>query len=119
MVSAISFVGRPDVFHEDVFAIFVGADRVFVQIDLQVTGKSIGNNQRRGGKIVCLDLRADTTFEVTVARQNGGHEHVVAVNCLDDRVGQRTGVPDTGGTTETGNVKAKLVEIGLKTGFSR
>ncbi len=61
-------VGRPDIFHEDIIAVFILPQWLFEQIHFHRTCKRVGNNQWRRCQIVRLDVLRNTAFEVTVTR---------------------------------------------------
>ena len=93
-------VGRPDVLQIHVIAVCVGAERLGFEVEVHRAGERVGDDQRRGGQVVHLDVRADAAFEVAVSGQHGGDGQVVGVDRLGDLGQQRAGVADAGGAAE-------------------
>ena len=60
-------VGRPDVLQIHVIAVCVGTERLGLEVEVHRAGERVGDDQRRGGQVVHLDVRADAAFEVAVS----------------------------------------------------
>ena len=107
-------VGRPDVLQIHVIAVCVGTERLGLEVEVHRAGKRVGDDQRRGGQVVHLDIRADAAFEVAVSGQHGGDGQVVGVDGFGDLGQQRSGVADAGGAAEADQLVAERVEIVLE-----
>ena len=107
-------VGGPDVLEVHVVAIRVGAKRLGFEVEVHRAGERIGDNQRRGGQVVHLDVRADAAFEVAVAGEHGGDGQVVGVDRLGNLGQQRAGVADAGGATKADQLVAECIEVVLE-----
>ena len=110
------FRGRPDVLQEHVLALLVLADRILGDVDPHRAGESVGDDQRRRGQVVGLDVGVHPAFEVAVARQHRGADEAVVVDSLGDAVRQRARVADAGGAAVADQVEAHGVQIGLQAG---
>ena len=75
-------IGGPDVLQVHVVAVRVGAERLGLEVEVHRAGERVGDDQRRGGQVVHLDVRADAAFEVAVAGKHGGDGQVVGVDRL-------------------------------------
>ena len=80
-----------------------------VEVDVDAAGEGVGDDQRRRGEIVGLDLRVDAALEVAVAAEHGGDDEVVRLDGLGDGVGQRAAVADAGGAAVADQVEAELL----------
>jgi len=58
---------RPDVLEHDGFTLLVVTDRVFLEVNVDVTGNGVGNDKRRTGEIVTSGERVNTSLEVSVS----------------------------------------------------
>ena len=102
---------RPDIFQVDRIAFAIVAQRIGGEVDIHITRQRIGYDQRRRRQPVRFHQRMDTTFKVTVTGEHGPDGQIAFFNRLLDRIRQRTGVTNTGGTAVADQVKAQLVEI--------
>ncbi len=109
--------GRPDVLEEDGVARSVVAERVGFEVEVHGSGKTVGNDERRGRQVVHLDVGGDATLEVAVAREHCGDRQVVVVDRLGYGFGQRPGVTDAGGAAVTAEVVAELLEVRPQAGL--
>ena len=105
-----------DILQVHVIAVRVGAERLGFEVEVHRAGERVGDDQRRGGQIVHLDVWADAAFEVAVAGEHGGDGQVVGVDRLGDLGQQRAGVADAGGAAEADELVAERVEVVLQTG---
>ncbi len=74
----------------------------------------MSNDERRRSKVVCLHVRRNAAFEVTVAGQNGSRDQALFVDRLGDRCRQWTGVTDASRAAEADEVEAKRIQILLE-----
>ena len=109
--------GRPDVLEENRVTVLIFADRLRGQVLLDRTGQCVGDDERRRGQVVRLDVRRDATLEVAVARKHAGRDQPLVVDRLGDRRRQRSGVADAGRAAEADEVEAQLVEVFLQAGL--
>ena len=107
----------PDVLQEHVGAGLVLADRVVLDVPVHRPGQRVGDDQRRGGQVVHLDVGVDPALEVAVAREDRGDREVVLLHRGRDRFGQRARVPDAGDAAVADEVEAELLEVGGEAGL--
>ena len=93
------------------------AECLLLEVEVYRSSQGIGNDKRRGGKIVGTGVRVNTTFEVTVAGEDSGSDQVVVYNAVLDSVRDLTRVTDAGHATISGSGEAKLVEIPVEASF--
>ncbi len=68
---ALDLLGsRPDVLEEHVDAVFVLAQRLVLEVEVHRSGQRVGDDERRRGQVVHLDVGADAALEVAVARKH-------------------------------------------------
>src|SRR4029453_18766679 len=91
-------VRRPDVAQVDGVTIAVDADRLEFPVDVPAPGKGVSYDQGRRGEVVRADLGMDSPLEVTIARQNRGHDETTRRDPLRDAMGKGPAVADTRGT---------------------
>ena len=82
-------------------------------------GDRVGDDQRRAGEEVGLQVRVDARLEVAVARQHGGADQVVLGDRVVDLGRQVAGVADAGGAAVGGDVEAELLEVGQQAGLGQ
>ena len=80
-------------------------------VDVHGAGERVGDDQRRGGQVVHLDVGVDPALEVAVAGEHRGDREVVLVDGLGDLLRQRAGVADAGGAAVADEVEAELVQV--------
>lgn len=105
------FVSRPDVLQEDFLAFLGLADGFLFEVDVDGTSEGVGNNERRAGQVVGTNVRVNTTFEVSVTREDTSDNQITGLDGGSDLIGQRTGVTDASGATVANNGKAELFHI--------
>ena len=93
------------------------SERLLHQIQRHRSGQRIGDDKRRRREIVRPHVRIDPPLEVAIAGENRDRDEVVARDGFGDRFLQRSGISDAGRAAEADEIKAELVEIGLKTRF--
>ena len=57
-------IGGPDVLQVHVVAVRVGAERLGLEVEVHRAGERVGDDQRRGGQVVHLDVRADAASKL-------------------------------------------------------
>ena len=102
---------RPNVAQIDVVALLIAPDRLGHQINIDGAGNGIRDDKRRRGEIVRLDIGVDSALEVSVARQNGGHDEILLIDSIADRLGQRAGVSDARCAAIPDEIKAERFEV--------
>lgn len=106
------FSGGPDISQEDIVSILVLTQGLSVKIEIDVTSKSVGNDQRRRSQIVSSGLGVNSTFEVSVTRKDSSSNKIVILNNLvEDGVDEITRVTDTGHAAITGMGETQSVHI--------
>ena len=98
---------RPDIAQIDRMAVVADAERLGFHVDIDPADNGEGNHQRRAGKEVGAQVRVNARLEVAVAGQNGGADQIVLDNCLVQLRRDVTGVADTGGAAESGDIEAE------------
>jgi len=111
------FAGGPDIGEEDVFAVLVLADGLGLEVVVDSAGKGVGDDERRGSKVVGTGVRVDSAFEVSVSRKDGGGDHVVIDDSILNHVGDISGVTNAGHASVTGSGETELFEVGLNSSF--
>ena len=107
-------VGGPDVLEEHGPALRVRSQRLGGEVEVHRAGERVGDDQRRRGQVVHLDVRRDAPLEVAVARQHGRDGQVVGVDGLGDLGQQRPGVADAGGAAVADELVAQGVQVVLQ-----
>lgn len=83
-----------------------------VEIEIDVTSKSVGNDQRRRSQIVSSGLGVNSTFKVSVTRKNSSSNKVVILdNLVEDRIDEITRVTNTGHATITSMGETQSVHV--------
>jgi len=103
--------GRPDVLKVDILAVRSLTKGFIVQVLVNSAGKSIGNDQRRTGKITGSDERVNSGFEVSVTRKDCSNDQVVVSNGLSNVVIEVTTVTNAGHASVTGSVETELFKV--------
>jgi len=62
--------GWPDVSQENIVALLVLAERLSLEIEVDRSSKSIGNDERRRSEVVGAGVWVDTALKVTVSREH-------------------------------------------------
>ena len=101
---------RPDVPEEDIFALLILTKWGGIEVKGDITGESIGNNERRRSEIVGTSVGVDTALEVTVARENSTSNEIVVDDAVLDLVRDLTGVTDASHAAVAGGSETKLIE---------
>ncbi len=91
--------------------VLVRAERVGVEVVVDVAGERVGDDQRRAHQVVGADLGRDAAFEVAIAGEHGDGDQAVVFDGLRDVGGQRAGVADAGGAAVADDLEAELVEV--------
>ncbi len=112
-------VRGPDVAEVHGRAVFAGAERFVVEVDVGGAGQGIGDDQRRAGQVVGFHIGIDAAFEVAVAGEHAGDDQVVFLDGFGDRLGQRAAVADAGRAAVADGVEAELFEVLVEAGFSK
>ena len=89
-----------------------GAERLGRQVLQHGAGDRVGDDQRRRGEEVRLEVRMDARLEVAVARQHRRADEVVLRDRVVDLGRQVAGVADAGRAAVGGDVEAELLEVG-------
>src|SRR5690606_1199515 len=108
---------RPDVLQEHVVAVGVLAQRVVLEVQVHRAGQGTGDDQRRAGQEVHLDVGAYAALEVTVTREHRGHGEVVVVDRGGDLVDQGARVADADRAAVTDGVEAEAFEVLVEAGL--
>ncbi len=90
-------------------------ERSSLEVNVDGAGKSVGNDKRRGGKIVGSSVRMDTSLEVSVTRENSRCDKVVIDDAVLDLVGDLTRVTDASHATISSGGETELVKVLLDT----
>lgn len=85
--------GRPDVAQEYRVAVLIFTKRLLGQVLGNRTGKSVSDDERRRSKVVCLHVRRNAAFEVTVAGQNGSRDQALSLIVLEIGAGSGPELP--------------------------
>ena len=109
-------VARPEVVQVDGFAVVTGPDRLSRQIDVHPSGQRVRDDQRRRREIIGADLRVDASFEVAIAGEHGGNDHVLIGDALGNVGRQRSRISDAGRASVTDQLESELIEIRLQAG---
>ena len=109
--------GRPEIAQESFFAVFVLADRIFRQIEIDPAGERESDDQRRRHEKVRLDVLMHARFEIAIAGKDRGRDEIVFVNRFFDLRMERAGVADAGRATVADDVESELIEICLQPGL--
>ena len=107
--------GRPDIFQVDRVPLAVLPQRVVGQIHPHIPGQRVGHHQRRRGQPVGFHQWVNTALKVTVTGKHRANRQIALLDGILNRIRQRAGVTDTGGTAIADEVKTKLVKIRRKT----
>mmetsp|Transcript_26275 Transcript_26275/g.62209 ORF Transcript_26275/g.62209 Transcript_26275/m.62209 type:complete len:395 (+) Transcript_26275:4406-5590(+) len=70
----------PDVAEVDRLALLAGAHRLGHQVARHIAGNRVGDDQRRAGQEVGLQIGMDARLEIAVARQHGRADQVVVLD---------------------------------------
>jgi hypothetical protein len=83
-------VSGPDVFEEDLAAIFCDAEGFGAQVEVDRAGDGVGDAEGRAREVVGLDVRVDAAFEVAVSRENRGDDEIAGLDRGFDGIGEGT-----------------------------
>src|SRR3712207_1834606 len=86
-------------------------ERLVDEVYVHRAGQGVGDDERRRGQVVRLDIRVDPALEVAVAREDGGDHEVVLVDRLGNLLRKRTRVPDARRTPVTHDVELQLLQV--------
>lgn len=106
----------PDVSEEDVLAFLVLSNGLSLKINVDGSGKRVGNNERRRSQEVGTRQGVDTTLEVSVSGENRAGNEIGVSDGLVDLLRQGTGVTDAGHATVSSGSVTKLVQVLVDTG---
>ena len=101
----------PDVGEIDGLAVFVFADGIFAEVDIDASGERKSDDQRRRHQIIRADFGIDAAFEIAIAGKHRGDHQIVFIDGLRNFFGQRAGVSDAGGAAVSHDVEFQLFEI--------
>ena len=101
----------PDVAQVDRLAVGALAERLGGEVDVHPAGQRVGDDQRRAGQVVGLDVLVDPALEVAVAGEHGADGEVLLGDRRRDLLGQRAGVADAGGAAVADQVELERVEV--------
>ena len=111
------FRPRPDVLQEYGLTVLAHAQWLFREVDVDPTGKGVGDHQHWRGQIVGAHVGMDPSLEVPVARQHGSYHKLV----LDDRPGNRLGewaaVAYASGAAVSHDVESQCLQVAHRAGF--
>ena len=105
------FLVGPDVFQVNGVAVLVIAKRVFEQIDVEITGKCVCNDERRRCEEIHTHERVNATFKVAVAGQDAGADDVAACHCIGNFRKQWSRVADAGRAAVTHRVETYGIQV--------
>ena len=88
-----------------------------VEVQVHRPGQRVGDDQRRRGEVVHLDVGVDPALEVAVAGQHRDDREVVLADRGRDLLGQRAGVADAGGAAVADQVEAELLQVRQQAGL--
>lgn len=103
--------GWPDVSQEDWLSVFSGSDWLGFEVNVDGSGKSVGNNERWGTEVVGSGEWVDSSFEVSVTRKNGSGDQVSLGDSLTDCWVKISRVTNAGHASVSGKSEAQFVEI--------
>lgn len=104
---------RPDVLEHDGLTLLVVTDRVFLEVNVDVTGNGVGNDKRRTGEIVTSGERVNTSLEVSVSGEDSTSYNVFILDGLLDNIGESSRVSNAGHASVTGSGETELVHVGV------
>ena len=93
MVSSISCVDGQMSFRKTSLPSGPVPSGVGLEVEVHGAGERVGDDQRRGGQVVHLDVGGDATLEVAVTREHRGDREVVVVDRLRDASGSGPVLP--------------------------
>lgn len=109
--------GWPDVTEEHGFARLVVTDRFSFEIDIDVADESVSDDQSRRSQVVSTGERVDSSFEVSVTREDGSSNDVTLLDGSVDFRFEFTSVTNAGHAAVTGGGEAELFQERLDTRF--
>jgi hypothetical protein len=108
---------RPDIGEENIFAVLVLTEGLSLKVMVDGTGKSVGNNERGRCQVVSTSVGMDSSFEVSVSREDGRGDHIVVDNGVLDLVGDISRVTNAGHATVTSGGETEVLKVRLDSSF--
>lgn len=101
----------PDVLQEHILALGVLTDALGLEVDVDGTGQSVGDDQRRRGQVVGAGNGVDTALEVSVSGKDGSNDEILSVDSVGHFVGDLTGVTNACHAAVTSGGEPELVKV--------
>ena len=112
-------VRGPNVAQEDRLPRLIDTERLRGEIDIHPARQRIRDDQRRRSEIVGAHLGMDAAFEIAIAREHRGYDHIFLGDGDRHVFGKRTAIADARRAAVADERKAEHVEVLLQAGFEQ
>src|SRR5688572_17356450 len=98
-------------------AFFPLPNRFTAHVNVHTSGQSEGHDERWRHEEIGANALMNTRFEVAIAAQHGGRDHVVLGDGIFNLRGERAGIADARRATIADEIEPELVQVRLQSGL--
>ena len=99
------------------FAALIVTERLGCQIDVHRACERVGNDKRRRREIVGAHQWIDSSFKISIAAENRGHNKTVILHRRGNGFGKRAAVADAGRAAIADQVEAQPLQVRHQSGI--